>query len=546
MSQHPDAGMDEIQEFEFSLASKPYSTSGNPSVATITGYTGIGGAIQIPSNLDGFTVVAIGNFAFSSCTSITSVSIPSSVISIGNNAFAASSLTSVILPDSVTAIGQYAFYSDTLLSSVTIGMKVASIGQFAFAGCTSLTSVSVGSNITGMGVFASCTSLTSVTLGSRVQTIGNEAFVGCGSIASVTFLGLVAPVNIGIAWINPGVGIGHAYALSNFPPSGGVWNGLTMGAVIPTAPGAPIGLTAIANDSIIYLSWSAPSSDGGSTIDHYVIYQNGVDVQHVTGTSVTITGLTNGQTYSFKIAANNSVGTGPQTTSISAKPVPPSTVPKSPTGLIVTPGNTQVSISWTAPISNGGATIDYYIVYQDGIDVSHPTATTKTITGLTNGQSYSFTVAAHNSIGTSLQTSAITATPSSDTAPGIPTSLTATVGDGIVTLSWTAPSSSGSSGIDYYIIYQNGLDVSHPSGPSTTITGLTNGQNYTFSIAAHNSAGSGTQSSSQIISPSASSNIVATTPTGSDNTAIYAGIAALLAAAIIGVVLVVRRKRKTV
>ena len=204
-----------------------------------------------------------------------------------------------------------------------------------------------------------------------------------------------------------------------------------------------------------------------------------------------------------------------------------------------------MTLTWAAPTSNGGAVIDYYVVYQGGVDVSHPVAASAKITGLTNGQSYDFTVAAQNSVGTGVQSSVVTAMPTSGvTVPGAPTDLAATAGPEKVTLSWGAPS--GSSAIDYYIVYQNGIDVVHTPATSATVTGLIGGEGYTFAVAAHNSVGVGTQSSSGTVTPSAISPNSATASTGTDSMVIYAGILALMATVILGLFLIIRRKKKDV
>ncbi|MCX6653107.1 MAG: leucine-rich repeat domain-containing protein [Methanomassiliicoccales archaeon] len=249
-----------------------YTTSGSPAVATITGYTGAGGAITIPSTLGGYATVAIGDSAFYSCTSLTSVTIPNSVTSIGDWAFYnCTSLTSVTIPNSVTSIGDGAFAVCTSLTSVTIPSSVTSIGSMTFSVCTSLTSIDVNtgnanyasidgvlhnkaittliqypggrvgaftirSSVTSIGgwAFNSCTSLTSVTIPRSVTSIGEYAFSSCTSLTSITFLGLVAPTTVGANWIlDTPMGIrGHAYPASNFPAPGGDFHGLTMGAVI--------------------------------------------------------------------------------------------------------------------------------------------------------------------------------------------------------------------------------------------------------------------------------------------------------------------------
>jgi MYXO-CTERM domain-containing protein len=86
-----------------------------------------------------------------------------------------------------------------------------------------------------------------------------------------------------------------------------------MGSVISVVPDAPKGLTAKSGNDQVMLSWTAPVNDGGDAIDYYVIYQNGVAVKNVNSTSTNITGLTNGQNYTFQVAAHNSVGIGNKT-----------------------------------------------------------------------------------------------------------------------------------------------------------------------------------------------------------------------------------------
>ncbi len=259
-----------------------------------------------------------------------------------------------------------------------------------------------------------------------------------------------------------------------------------VGSVPLTVPGVPTGLTATAGNGQAALNWNGPTNNGGVAVDYYIVYQNGVDVQHVTGTSYTMTSLTNGQSYSFTVAAHNSAGIGPQTSSVSSIPI---TVPNVPTGLAAIAGNGQAALNWNAPTINGGAVIDYYIVYQNGVDVQHVSSTSCTVTGLMNGQTYSFKVAAHNTAGIGSPTTSISSTPL--TLPGVPNGLTAIGGNGQVALNWTTPSNNGGAAIDYYAVYQNGVDVKHVSATSFIVMGLTNGQSYSFAIAAHNAAGIG-------------------------------------------------------
>ncbi len=125
---------------------------------------------------------------FASCASLTSVTIPNSVTSIGDYAFSScTGLTSITIPNSVTSIGKSAFSSCTGLTSVTIPNSVTSIGESAFSGCSGLTSVTIGNSVTSIGdyAFESCTGLTSVTIGKSVKSIGERIFSGCSSLTSV-------------------------------------------------------------------------------------------------------------------------------------------------------------------------------------------------------------------------------------------------------------------------------------------------------------------------------------------------------------------------
>ena len=91
----------------------------------------------------GNTVTIIGTSAFAANDSLTSVTIPNSVISIGDGAFGASGMTSVTIPNSVTSIGNFAFQTCSSLTNVTIGDHVTSIGQQAFDGCFNLETITV-------------------------------------------------------------------------------------------------------------------------------------------------------------------------------------------------------------------------------------------------------------------------------------------------------------------------------------------------------------------------------------------------------------------
>ena len=143
---------------------------------------------KITYNATEYNVTSIGSGAFSSCSSLTSITIPNSVTSIGNEIFYhCSSLTSITIPNSVTSIGDDAFSSCSSLTSITIPNSVTSIGDDAFYSCTRLTSITIPNSVTSIGnhAFSDCSSLTSITIPNNVTSIGSSAFGGCNALTSI-------------------------------------------------------------------------------------------------------------------------------------------------------------------------------------------------------------------------------------------------------------------------------------------------------------------------------------------------------------------------
>jgi hypothetical protein len=157
------------------------------ATGTITGYTGAGGAVVIPASIDGTPVTAIGENAFNRVYTITSVTIPNSVTSIGNGAFYNCNLLSVTIGSGVTTIGNDAFSYCTVLTSVTIPNSVTAIGNDAFSNCYVLTSVTIGSGVTSIGAYAfyGSSSLTHFAFKGNAPALGYLPFYGVA--ASVTY-----------------------------------------------------------------------------------------------------------------------------------------------------------------------------------------------------------------------------------------------------------------------------------------------------------------------------------------------------------------------
>ena len=147
------------------------------------------------------SATSIGESAFSTCDSLTSITIPNNVTSIGGDAFGdCSSLTSITIPNSVTSIDFGAFNHCTNLESIAIPDSVTGINYRVFEGCTSLTSITIPNKVTSIDgrAFSDCSSLTSITIPDSVSSIGNYAFYGCTSLKSITIPDSVTGINYGV------------------------------------------------------------------------------------------------------------------------------------------------------------------------------------------------------------------------------------------------------------------------------------------------------------------------------------------------------------
>jgi hypothetical protein len=197
--------------------------------------------------------------------------------------------------------------------------------------------------------------------------------------------------------------------------TGVVANPGNVGYQIPVVavPGAPTGVSGVAGNAAASLSWTAPVSDGGSAITGYVVTPYaGTTAQtpittSTTATSLSLTGLSNGTSYTFTVAAVNAAGTGPASApSPAITPAAPTTVPGAPTSVIAKASNASVVLSWKPPVSNGGSAITGYRItgsiggVTKGTGLAPASITSVAISGLTNGTTYTFAVAAINAVGT--------------------------------------------------------------------------------------------------------------------------------------------------
>ena len=152
------------------------------------------GDIVVPEKVKGndgveYVVTVFVDRCFEDCRGLTSISIPSSVTSLGNECFkGCRGLTSVTIPSSVTSLGEYCFYDCSGLTSITIPSSVTSLRDACFDGCSGLPSITIPSSVTSLGnsCFSHCSGLTSITIPSSVTSLGYSCFYGCRGLTSIT------------------------------------------------------------------------------------------------------------------------------------------------------------------------------------------------------------------------------------------------------------------------------------------------------------------------------------------------------------------------
>ena len=302
------------------------------------------------------------------------------------------------------------------------------------------------------------------------------------------------------------------------------------------APGKPQGVSAIAGNGTATVSWSAPSSYGCSASSGYTAISSpgGKTCTTVAPTTTcTVSALANGQAYTFTVTATNGAGTGLPSTA--SAPVTPRTVPGIPTGVTAQAGNGSVGVTWTAPVSDGGAAITAYTVTStpDGKTCSWTSGPLEcTVGSLSNGQSYTFTVIATNVAGDGTASSpSVGVTPSS--LPDPPTGVVATPNAphfGELTVTWDAPANNGSPLTSYTATAYDGAAFHNGAFTSTghactvsgappvttcTITGLTLGVPVVVRVTATSGAGTSLASvpSAQATPPTAPKAVVTALPT---------------------------------
>lgn len=278
---------------------------------------------------------------------------------------------------------------------------------------------------------------------------------------------------------------------------------VTLGPFIPccNAPRAPARVLAAAADGTVEASWEPATGPGIGPVINYTATTNPPGGTCTTTTQTCrFTGLNNGTSYVVSVVASNIGGSSATT---SSNIVTPKGAAPPPTGVNAAVVKDAVVVSWTAPVSNGGAPLTQYLVTSDppgGSCQAAGTALKCSVAGVEVGATYTFTVSAVNESGTSAP-SAPSAPLLIMKSPGAAGQVTAQFSGTTATIKWTKPESSGGMPIVKYAV------VASPGGKACTtkklacvIRGLTPGVTYQFTVQALNALGAGTKESSQPVS----------------------------------------------
>jgi hypothetical protein len=281
--------------------------------------------------------------------------------------------------------------------------------------------------------------------------------------------------------------------------------------VIIPAQTAPTNVTATPGNTEATVSWTAPTSNGGRPGAGYTVrtFQDGnlVKSQQAPETTATVTGLANGTTYTFTVAARNDLSEGPQSTP--SAPVVPRAVPNVPGNVAVTPGNREVTVSWDAPEDNGMALTGYTAVLTAGdTEVARQTVTgtSATFEGLTNGTTYRITVTANNAIVAGPASAPVEVTPR--TVPAAPREVTTRLepsGNGTnLIISCVIDDNGGARILNYSARLTRGGEPWRTTSTGTcniTIFNVSSGIEYVIYVFGTNEAGPGPESAPVTVTP---------------------------------------------
>jgi chitodextrinase len=317
--------------------------------------------------------------------------------------------------------------------------------------------------------------------------------VGVGSY-QVSRDGTVVGTTSDLTWTDPaapqGRSLGYTVVAVDTSGNPGPAAGpVTITVPDTTPPAAPGALTGTATNGAAVLSWTAPADNVGVT--SYAVVRDGVQTATTTSTSWTDPASAAGTTATYAVRAIDAAGntSEPSATVTVSVPADVDTVaPTAPTGVTARLSGGRPVISWRAASDNVGVTS--YDVLRGGLVVGSATGLSYTDATAPQGRSSSYTVRARDARGnTGPASKAVTLAVPDSTAPTPPTGLTATRARTSVKLAWKAATDNVA--VTRYLVYRGTTRVASVAASTTTVTvsGLTSGARYTFTVAAVDAAG---------------------------------------------------------
>lgn len=433
----------------------------NASSLTFTGTAEPDSTVALSSSVDGAlgSPTATGgnwNTTTAAVTTEGSHNITATATDVAGNVSSPSAALVMVLDSTVPSVS----------SSVPDGAALATDTEVDFTVTFSEDVLNVSTDDFAVGTSGTAGSITAVSASSgSVYTVTVGSITGNGTIQ----VNLNGSTNIADAAGNSGVATYSA--------------GSTHTVAIPVEPDAPTAVAATAGDAQATVTFTAPANDGGESIDSYEVIPNPAVAGGPftgTGSPIVVTGLTNGTAYTFTVTATNGVGTG---------------VASSPSAA-ATPKGAQ-TISFTQPVAQTfGTTPTLTATATSALDVSFSSSTTGVCTispeGLLAFVTAGDCTIAANQAGDSIWNAAPTVSHTfavNAVAPTAPTIGTATAGNGGATVTFSAPSSSGGVAVTGYTVTSNpGGITGTGAGSPITVSGLTNGLAYTFTVTATNAS----------------------------------------------------------
>ena len=446
--------------------------------AQITGYTGNASNLAIPSRIDGYTVTEIGYGAFSHCESLTSITIPGSVIQILDEAFCyCTNVSSIVIPDSVVSISRFAFGYCKSLKSIVIPDSMTSLHDSLFFGCSSLESVSLPDSLKWLGeyTFYKCSSLKSIRIPSGVTSLGQYVFYKCSSLKWITIHDNVTSIDFyDFPSLKDIYYTGSKSQWVSIRKSGELPASITIHYDSDGEPKLPI----LANTTTgIKITWDKVEGAEKYRVFYKTAGGSWTGIANTTSTSYTWTDAKSGTKYAFTVRCIDNAGnytsgydaTGKSITYIAAPKL--SAVKNTATG---------VNITW----GKVAGAAKYRVFYKTGngswTGIANTTATSYTWTGAKSGTKYTFTVRCLDKDGNYI--SSFDSTGKSITyiaAPKLSAVKNTATG---VNITWGKVAGAAK----YRVFYKTGngswTGIANTTATSYTWTGAKSGTKYTFTV----------------------------------------------------------------